>query len=338
MLHNQPPLVILLELVELFFALTPIPAPAAHRGRPVVYSEAMIVKALVVMIVRNLKSPYALDIYLQTETESVWQLRLFLTTPEGHLPTRRTWERRLGKLPERLPILIACLGRQLILLLQPWQDGKQVLGQAVAIDTTPLTARGGVWHKKDKQEGVVPSTAIDTEAGWSKSGYHGWFFGYKLHLIVTAGRLWIPIAAALTPANVGDNTYAPNLLRELPPAVHFVLGDQLYNDKKLRKLSAEVDRELVTTRRNQGSKTYPHTDGGVNVRRVFHALRSQTIEPFNSNLKRTFDWLTQAPAKGLNRNQLLVLGAIFVFQLLLFLQWFDNRPIGKGVKPLFLAI
>lgn len=341
MLHNQPVLVILLELVDLFYAYASVPAAAPKRGRPVVYSEALIVKALVVMLVRHLQSPYALDAYLHMETAAVQQIRPYLSLPNGQLPTRRTWERRLGQLPERLPTLIACLGRQLLLLLQPWHQGEQEYGHATAIDTTPIKARGGVWHKKDKQAGIVPSTAIDTEAGWSRSQYHGWWWGYKLHLLVTAAPLWLPLGADLTPANVGDNTHARKLLQgplqELPSEVRIMLGDQLYNDKKLRKLCADRNIDLVTTRRNQRGKKYPHTDGGVNVRRVLHSLRSQTIEPFNAQFKKVFDWITQAPAKGLKRNQLLILGAVFVFQLLLLLQWFDNQPPGIGVKALFQA-
>jgi hypothetical protein len=33
-----------------------------------------------------------------------------------------------------------------------------------------LAARGGVWHKKDREAGVVPHSSIDTEAAWTKSG------------------------------------------------------------------------------------------------------------------------------------------------------------------------
>ena len=46
--------------------------------------------------------------------------------------------------------------------------------------------------------GEVPHTSIDTEAAWSKSGYHGWWYGWKLHLAVVVGSLWIPLAAEFT--------------------------------------------------------------------------------------------------------------------------------------------
>src|SRR5205823_3113503 len=109
---------------------------------------------------------------------------------------RRTWERRLGALPTRLPAQVACLGEALVALLDPWRDR----GRAVAVDSTVLAARGGVWHKKHRDAGVVPHTSIDTEAHWTKSGWHGWVYGWKLHLVVTVAGVWIPLRAALTPA------------------------------------------------------------------------------------------------------------------------------------------
>jgi hypothetical protein len=61
-----------------------------------------------------------------------------------------------------------------------------------------LRARGGVWHKKDRDAGVVPHTSIDTEAHWTKSGWHGWVYGWKLHLVVSVAAVWISLAAELT--------------------------------------------------------------------------------------------------------------------------------------------
>jgi len=88
-----------------------------------------------------------------------------------------------------------------------------------------LRANGGVWHKKDREAGVVPHTSIDTEAHWTKSGWHGWVYGWKLHLVATMAAVWIPLAADLTPANTADNDEAPALIRELPPETRFLTGD-----------------------------------------------------------------------------------------------------------------
>ena len=86
----------------------------------------------------------------------------------------------------------------------------------------------------------MPHSSIDTEAGWSKSGWHGWWYGWKLHLAVTVGALWIPLAAELTVANRGDNEEAPLLLEQLPAEVRYVLGDTHYNDPELRHSATDV--------------------------------------------------------------------------------------------------
>ena len=82
---------------------------------------------------------------------------------------------------------------------------------------------------------------------------------------------------------------------------------------------------------------YPHHDEGVDVRRLFHKLRSQAIEPFNGLFKNVFEWRTQMPVKGLQRSQLLALGAIVIYQLALLYQHEHNLPLGKGIKPLLRA-
>ena len=98
------------------------------------------------------------------------QLLRVLLSEEAKFPSRRTWERRLKTLPDTLPARIGCLGRHLLALIRPWAN----CGRAVALDSTVLRARGGVWHKKDREAGKVPHTSIDTEAHWTKSGWHGW--------------------------------------------------------------------------------------------------------------------------------------------------------------------
>ena len=150
---------------------------------------------------------------------------------------------------------------------------------------------------------------------------------------MSIGRLWIPLAAEFTAANVADSDIAPFLLTQLPAEVRYVLGDQHYNTPKLRVECARHNRELVATRRGP----YPHTDGGVEVRRVFHKLRSQAIEPFNGLFKNIFEWGGQIPVKGLLRCQLLALGAVLLYQLVLLYQHQHHHPVGIGIKALLRA-
>jgi hypothetical protein len=320
---------ILVSLVRLVDHL-PFPPPPARRkrGRQQTYSAQLIVKALVVMIIRRLYTAWALLAFLHQEDPVVEQLRPLLTE-HGQFPTRRPWERRLAALPPTLPGLIGRLGRQLVEVLNP---GAQQ-GHGASCDSTTVRAHAGVWHKEDREAGVVPHSSIDTEAHWRKSGWHGWWYGWKLHLAVSSGSRWIPLAAEFTIANVADSEVAPLLLPQLPAEVRDVLGDQHYHTPELRAECGHHHRELVATRRG----SYPHTDGGVEVRRVFHRLRSQAIEPFNGLFKNLFEWGGQMPVKGLRRCQLLALGAVLLYQVVLLYHHHHHQLIGVGVKALLRA-
>lgn len=327
MLPQKPLIVMLVVLVDCI----PMPSPPQKRGRgrPKVYPDRLIVKALIIMIIRRLYTAYSLLAFLEQETALTQQLRTLLTDEHGRFPSRRTWERRLKVLPEDLPGMIGTLGRYLVRLIQPWAEQ----GRAVALDSTALRANGGVWHKKHRDKGIVPHTSIDTEAHWSKSGHHGWWYGWKLHLACTVAAVWIPLAAKLTPANVHDSVPAPELIRQLPFEARYVLGDNHYDAPVLREQCACSHRLLLAS----GRGPYPHLDAGVDVRRIFHMLRHQAIEPFNGLFKNVFEWRGQVPVKGLKRTQLIVLGAVLLYQLVLLYQVQHGKPLGQGIKPLLRA-
>jgi len=274
MIPHESLLVTLVKLVDRI----PLPPSAAKatRGRPKFYPDRLFLKALVIMIVRHLHKVHELLAVLDQPTDEMRTLRALLTE-NGHYPARRTWERRLKALPDTLPAQISCLGCYLVAIIRPWDNA----GRAVAIDSTVLRANGGVWHKKDRERGVVPHTSIDTEAHWAKSGWHGWVYGWKLHLVAVVAAVWIPLAARLTAANIADNELAPDLLRELPPDTRFVLGDIHFNAPNVRQFCDDADLTLVTTQYGR----YPHTDDGVEVRRIFHKLRSLAMENFNEHFK-----------------------------------------------------
>jgi hypothetical protein len=321
---------LLVTLVLLIDRLPHTP-PSAPRGpgRPLVYADPLFLKALVIMIVRHLQTVYELLAVLDQPTTEMQTLRRLLTLPDGRFPSRRTWDRRLAALPTTLPAQIGRLGRALVALIEPWATG----GRAVAIDSTVLRARGGVWHKQDREQGVVPHTRIDTEAHWTKSGWHGWVYGWKLHLVTTVAGMWLPLAASLTPANRADNEVAPALLAELPDEARFVLGDLHYNAPNVQEHCTAAGRVLVTTQYGP----YPHTDAGVEVRRVFHALRSRAIENFNEQFKGIFDGHEQVPTKGLVKTQRFVLGAVFVYQLSVWYRFEHELDLRVGLKAFLKA-
>jgi hypothetical protein len=326
MIPQESLLVILVKWVDCI----PMPRPPSRRGpgHPKVYSDRLFLKALVIMIVRHLHKVNELLSVLRQETAEMQALRTQLTE-KGHYPSRRTWERRLKAMPDTLPAQIGCLGRYLVAMIQPWASS----GRAAAIDSTVLQANGGVWHKKDRDKGLVPHTSIDTEAHWTKSGWHGWVYGWKLHLISIVAAVWIPLAAELTSANVADNEPAPVLTRELPLETRFLLGDLHYNAPNVRQACEQTGRILVATQYGP----YPHTDNGVEVRRIFHKLRSLAIENFNEHFKGIFDSHGQVPTKGLINTRRFALGAIFVYQLALLYRFQNGLDLNIGLKAFIKA-
>lgn len=317
-------------LVKLLLLIDQIPLPSLpapqRRGRPTVYSDRLFLKALLIMIARRLNTIYELvSVLNEPEMHPVREC----LHQNGRLPCRRTFERRLGRLPERLPAQILCLGGYLVALINPFAHS----GRAAAIDSTVLRANGGLWHKKDREQGRVPHSSIDTEANWTKSGWHGWVYGWKLHLTVTVASVWIPLSASLTAANEADNTVAPALIEPLPEQVRFVLGDLHYNAPEVDQACQAGGRILVTPLYG----AYPHQDEGVEVRRLFHKLRSLAIENFNEHFKGIFGGHGQVPTKGLVRTSRFGLGAVFVYQVALLYRFRHGLPLNLGLKAFLHA-
>jgi hypothetical protein len=190
---------VLVQLIRLIDRIPTLP-PCRPRGRPKFYPEKLFLKALLIMIVRRLHKVGELLAVLDEPTAEMRMVRELLRE-EGRFPSRRTFERRLKALPERLPEQIGCLGGHLVELLRPWER----TGRAVALDSTPLRAKGGVWHKKDREGGRVPHTSNRHRGSLDQIGLAR-VYGWKLHLAITVAGMWIPLSARLTPADAWRTT------------------------------------------------------------------------------------------------------------------------------------
>lgn len=321
---TQTLLIMLLCLVDHI----PLPKQSQRLGRPTFYNERIFLKAIIVMILKDIHTVYGFLTILEQPAPEMRKLRELLSQ-ENRFPARRTWERRLKTLPEHLPGQIGYLGRYLVTLIQPFNS----CGRACAIDSTILRAKGGVWHNKDREKGEVPHSSIDTQAHWTKSGWHGWVYGWKLHIVTTVAAVWIPLAAKLTSANEADNMVAPDLLPELPAEIRFVLGDQHYNAPNVEKLCQQAGRILVAS----SGGSYPKNDSGKEVRKIFHKMRSIAIENFNEHFKTIFDGHAQVPTKGRTNTQRFALGAIFVYQIVLLYRFQNKLSLRQGLKPFIKA-
>jgi hypothetical protein len=232
----------------------------------------------------------------------------------------------MKSLPESLPELIRHLGEHLLELYQPWEHS----ARAVAIDSTVLRAPGAPWHQKDRQDGIVPNTSIDTDAHWTRSSWHGWVYGYKLHLAISMASVWIPLAAEFTPANQADNVVAEELILAVLPFVRFFCGDSAYNCPNVHEAAASRGATVVASSRSKK----PRTDVGVEVRKMIHALRHHTIENFNALYKNIFDARRPLPTKGYINGKRFALGAVFAYQVVLLLRYHRGELHQTHIKAL----
>ena len=102
----------------------------------------------------------------------------------------------------------------------------------------------------------------------------GWFYGFKLHLIVNErGEL---LTFRLTPGNVDDRHPVPRLVREL---FGKLFGDKGYLSQSLFEMLFESGIELITNvRKNMNNRLMPLTDKLLLRKRAI-------IETINDQLK-----------------------------------------------------
>jgi len=89
---ERHPLLTLLALIDRM----PLPPRPRGRGHPYVYDERLVLKALVVLQVRHVRSPHGLLAMLAEPTAEVRAVRAQVTDAQGRCPCRRTRERRLA--------------------------------------------------------------------------------------------------------------------------------------------------------------------------------------------------------------------------------------------------
>jgi hypothetical protein len=109
--------------------------------------------------------------------------------PPGRFPSDRTLSRRFQALDGIVLQATAQLLRRL--------TARKVLRWALmVIDGTPLVAKGR------RPKGRQPDQrTTDQDAAWGLSTTKGWFWGYKLHVLVAVKNVLLPVAWVVTRAN-----------------------------------------------------------------------------------------------------------------------------------------
>lgn len=248
-----------------------------QRGKPKKYSDSGM---LLFFIVMALKRIYAFK-KMHTYVKSNYGLFGFASAP-----SRKTIRLRFEAMPVFVAVLMpkiaeSCLGRRPAL----FRFG------AAFVDKSVFRAMGGIWHKKHMILGIVPHASIDTDASWAKSAYHGWRFGYGLHLVCNAARF--PLSAHVTTACTKDYRVLNQLFDPLKNLVGLAIGDAGYTAVQfLKKLFDSTQILLITKQKAiKACNSFAHyynTMRSTVQASLIYKQRKPSIEPVFALIKEIF--------------------------------------------------
>jgi hypothetical protein len=166
---------------------------ALHRGHPFDYEMKTLIFFFTLMQVRRIEGFKTQWRWLIQHPEVVIWLG-FET-----VPVRTTLSRRYKTLYPPLQAFIAYLGQWAEILSTEFDS------HVLIEDASLFKAHGPVWHQSDRQAQRVPEKLrnLDQEATWGKSGYHGWVYGYSLHL--SCNRAGFPKLAQVETASLDES-------------------------------------------------------------------------------------------------------------------------------------
>lgn len=161
-------------------------------GRPFVYEQRSMIVFFMGMQFKRISQFKSQWRWLNTHPEMVkglgWE----------QIPDRSTLSRRYKRLYPVLQDFVQFLGMNSHAL------GDDLKTDHLYEDKSLFKAQGPVWHQRDRQTGRIPDKLrhLDTDATWSKSAYHGWVYGYGLHL--TCNQAGFPLLLLVETATFSE--------------------------------------------------------------------------------------------------------------------------------------
>ena len=207
----------------------------SKRGRPQTYADASLIVFYAVMTLKGITAMRAQQTYLFHHPLLLERCQL------PACPSHVTLGRRYKALTPELQAFTEYIAAS--------RFAREVgfLQQVVYEDKSLFKAAGPVWHQKDRLKAHLPKNlrGVDKTATWSKSGYHGWVYGYGLHL--TGIRNGFPVMFQVLPANVNERKVLDTQKdRLIEKGVRCIIADKGYIDKKRQTTFAKDDVLLLT--------------------------------------------------------------------------------------------
>ena len=211
----------------------------SKRGRPETYPDASLIVFYAIMALKGITAMRAQQTYLFHHPLLLERCQL------PACPSHVTLGRRYKALTPKLNAFTEYIAAS------QFATEAGFLQEVVYEDKSLFKAAGPVWHQKDRLNDHLPKglRGVDKTATWSKSGYHGWVYGYGLHL--TGIRNGFPVMFQVLPANVNERKVLDTKKdRLIEKGVRCIVADNGYVDKKTPNRFC----------RNQGAFAYAKDD------------------------------------------------------------------------------
>jgi hypothetical protein len=162
-------------------------------GRPFTYTQKAMIVFFVMMQLKRIFNFKAQHRWLETHRKAVFWLGW------ATIPHRTTLSRRYKTLYTTI-----CEFVYFVALYAPDLD-THFSCQHLVEDKSLFKALGPVWHQSDRKAGRIPDGLrnLDTDATWAKSGYHGWVYGYGLH--ITCNEAAFPVLVLVETGTISES-------------------------------------------------------------------------------------------------------------------------------------
>ena len=286
----------------------------AKLGHPYVYEQQSIIVFFIWMQFKKIYKFKSQWRWLSQHQEDLRVLKW------NNVPHRTTLSRRYKALYPVIQAFSAFLGQD----SEPL--GAEMSTKHLNEDQSLFKAAGAVWHQKDRQAGRIPEKLrrLDQDATWSKSAYHGWVYGYGIHLTTTQAGFTVlmEVETASFSEQKAIERKAATILKQLKPDT--VCGDDAYTQAIRIRQWAKQGVILVTPalrwRNGKYAKAYHHfINTHSDIVRILKK-RKTAIEPI-------FDLIAQLLGTSSKQKQI-------------FRQGIDNvrTHLGLGVLSLQIAM
>jgi len=229
----------------------------------------------------------------------------------------RTWiMRRLKWLVPVAEEQISLFGKRILAEVPIDENNSQVS----ATDGRMYQARGPLWHKKHRLEGIIPVGLrnVDRESKWSKSDYRGWVQGYRLVLQTLVFPEPVPLFAAWRENQLNEAKIAlEELAKGRLQVTDVMLGDTHFGKEDFAPEYEKAGGYLLTPLQLPGKRR--------SWRNYLYEYRKETIELLFQRIMQAFE-IKQCPVKGRAKNGALILATIWTYQVC----WLNNYRRKKN--------